>query len=72
MNAKTNNSVKKETKDKKQIVSPEYVVHQLNEDVRNSVLVVSVLVNLFVLIAWLVVQVSNRYDAALINYLQNK
>ena len=70
MNAKTNTSVTKETK--KQVVSPEYIVHQLNEDVRNSILVVSVLVNLFVLIGWLVIQVSNRYDAALINYLQNK
>lgn len=74
MNAKTNSSVKeKETKEtKKQIVSPEYVVKQFNEDVRNSILVVSVLVNLFFLIGWLVIQVSNRYDAALINYLQNK
>jgi hypothetical protein len=73
MNAKNKTSVKeiKETK-KQQAVSPEYVVHQLNEDVRNSILVVSVLVNLFILISWLVIQVSNRYDAALINYLQNK
>jgi hypothetical protein len=75
MNAKTNTSVKatKETKQTKTAaVSPEYVVKQLNEDVRNSVLVVSVLVNLFILIGWLVIEVSNRYDAALINYLQNK
>lgn len=74
MNAKTNTSVKeKETKTtKKTAVSPEYIVKQLNSDVRNSVLVVSVLVNLFFLIGWLVIQVSTRYDAALINYLQNK
>jgi hypothetical protein len=75
MNAKTNTSVKeKETKTTKKAaaVSPEYVVKQLNSDVRNSVLVVSVLVNLFFLIGWLVIQVSTRYDAALINYLQNK
>ncbi len=74
MNAKTNTSVKeKETKTtKKAAVSPEYIVKQLNSDVRNSVLVVSVLVNLFFLIGWLVIQVSTRYDAALINYLQNK
>jgi len=76
MNAKTNSSVKetKETKQPKKsaAVSPEYVVKQLNEDVRNSVLVVSVLVNLFFLIGWLVIEVSNRYDAALINWLQSK
>ena len=74
MNAKTNNSVKetKTTKKKAEAVSPEFVVKQLSNDVRNSVLVVSVLVNLFFLIGWLVIQVSTRYDAALINYLQNK
>jgi hypothetical protein len=78
MNAKTQTSVKekeslKATKEtKKVIVSPEFVVHQLNEDVRNSILIVSVLANVFFLIGWLVIQVSSRYDAALINYLQNK
>lgn len=67
MNAKTHSP-----KQSKAAVSPDFVVHQLNEDVRNSILVVSVLVNLFLLIGWLVIEVSNRYDAALINYLQNK
>jgi hypothetical protein len=67
MKAKTARSSVKQDK-----VSPEFVVSQLNQDVRNSILVVSVLVNLFVLIGWLVVQVSARYDTALINYLQNK
>ena len=75
MNAKTNTSVKeKEVKvsKKKAAVSPEFIVKQLNQDVRDSILVVSLLVNIFVLIGWLVVQVSTRYDAALINYLQNR
>ncbi len=74
MSAKANTSLK-EAKNKEVIkaaVSPEYIVRQLNEDVRNSILVVSVLVNVFFLIGWLVIQVSNRYDAALINYIQNK
>lgn len=72
MNATTNTSVKETKTTKKAAVSPEYIVKQLSNDVRNSVLVVSVLVNLFFLIGWLVIQVSTRYDAALINYLQNK
>lgn len=72
MNAKTNTSVKETKETKKQVVSPEYVVKQFNQDVRNSILVVSVLINVFFLIGWLVIQVSTRYDAALINYLQNK
>lgn len=79
MNAKANkNSVSKNTKQANvkekhsQLIAPDYIVRRLNEDVRNSILVVSVLVNLFVLIGWLVIQVSTRYDAALIYYLQNR
>lgn len=48
------------------------ITQQLNRDVRDSVLVVSLLVNAYLLVAWLVIQVSSRYDAALINYIQNK
>ena len=69
VNAKTVKASKPKTRD---AISPDYVVRRLNEDVRNSILVVSILANLFVLIGWLVIQVSSRYDAALIYYLQNK
>lgn len=71
MNAKQNTSTKEKNVATKAL-APDVVVHQLNEDVRNSILVVSLLANAFVLIGWLVIQVSTRYDAALINYLQNK
>jgi hypothetical protein len=50
---------------------PEVVVKQLNRDVRDSILVVSVLINAYFLIAWLVLQVTDRFDASLIGYLQN-
>lgn len=53
-------------------VTPEYMVHQLNNDVRNAVLVVSLMVNVFMLTSWLVIMVSNRYDVALISYLLNR
>ncbi len=74
MNTKSKTHAKelKKSISKQSIVSPEFVVKQLGQDVRNSILTVSVLINVFFLIAWLVLQVSNRYDAALINYLQNK
>ena len=73
MNAKQNTTKEKiVTTTKAVALAPEKVVHQLNEDVRNSILVVSLLTNAFILIGWLVIQVSTRYDAALINYLQNK
>lgn len=70
MNAKQNTTKEKAVNSK--ALAPDVVVHQLNEDVRNSILVVSLLANAFILIGWLVIQVSARYDAALINYLQNK
>jgi len=71
MNAKQNTTTKEKNVVAKAL-APDVVVHQLNEDVRNSILVVSLLANAFVLIGWLVIQVSTRYDTALINYLQNK
>lgn len=36
----------------------------LAEDVRNSVLIVSLLVNMFILIAWVTMQVTTKYDYA--------
>ena len=45
---------------------------QLSRDLRDSIMVVSVIINAYVFIAWLVLQVTTRFDAALINYLQNR
>ena len=74
MNAKDKNMNKKEIskKDhKKEVtVKPEVFARQLNRDTRDAVLVVSVLVNAYVLIGWLVLQVSDKFDASLIGYLQ--
>jgi len=56
----------------KQPVSAQAVAGQLNRDVRDSILVISVLINAYVFIAWLVIQITNRFDAALISYLQHK
>lgn len=54
------------------VASSDYIVKQLGYDTRNAILVVSLLINAFVLIGWLVIQVSNNFDAALIAYLQSK
>lgn len=56
---------------KKATTASEALIKQLNNDVRDSVLVVSLLVNAYILVAWLVIEVSSRYDAALINYIRN-
>jgi len=42
---------------------------QTKEDVKNSVLIVSVLVNLFVFTAWLVIEATPNYTVALVSGL---
>lgn len=53
-------------------VKPELITGQLNRDVRDAVLVVSVIVNAYVFVGWLVLQVTTQFDASLITYLQNR
>lgn len=45
-------------------------IEQTAEDFKNAGLVVSVLVNLFVFSAWLVLEVTDAYNAQIISYLQ--
>lgn len=45
---------------------------QLSYDFKNAVLIVSVVANLFVLTAWIAVQVTSRYDTQLTNFLFNQ
>lgn len=64
--------MKNKQKNTNEEVPAEFIVKQLGQDVRNSVLVVSVVANLFFLIGWLVIQVTNNFDGALIGYLQTR
>lgn len=41
----------------------------LGRDLMVSILIVSVVVNLFVLIGWIILQVTNMYDAQLAQFL---
>ena len=50
-------------------VEAEAVVYQTVNDFKNSILIVSVLVNLFILTTWLVIQASPTYGLVLVNYL---
>jgi hypothetical protein len=70
MKMKTN----KETNEKNKMLTPQSQagVTQLGRDLRDSILVVSVLINAYVFIAWLVLQVTTRFDTALISYLQHR
>lgn len=38
-------------------------------DVRNAILIVSLLFNLFILIAWIILQVTTQYDAEVARFL---
>ena len=42
---------------------------QINRDVMTAVLIVSLLVNLFVLTAWVTLQVTTAYDAQVASFL---
>lgn len=59
MNKKTNTTP--------EIVADEAVMphSQVGHDLKNSVLIVSVLANLVVLVGWLLLQITSRYDASL-------
>lgn len=44
---------------------------QLGHDLKNALLIVSLVINLFVLSTWIAVQVTSRYDAQLASFLFN-
>jgi uncharacterized membrane protein len=54
------------SKEKKALIAAEdqIATMTLAEDFRNSVLIVSLLVNMFILIAWITMQVTTKYDYA--------
>lgn len=58
-------------KEKQQLAQSQERVAVLTtgEDVRMAVLIVSVIINLFFLIAWVTLQVTSRYDVAVANML---
>ncbi len=47
-------------------------VSSMSQDLRNSVLIVSVIANLYVLIAWITLQVTTQYDVQVANFLFNR
>jgi hypothetical protein len=49
----------------------EAVVSAVGQDLKNSVLIVSMVANLFVFTLWLVLQVTSQYDASFAQLLFN-
>ncbi len=62
---------KTNTTKKEQIVlhQQEVVIAQTNQDFRNAVLLVSVAVNVFILTAWVALQVTTAFDAEVAQFL---
>lgn len=69
MNNKTKNESNNEAVET--VVSTDAAMTQTINDFKNSALLVSVLVNMFILTTWLVLQVTDMYNPAIIGYLQN-
>ena len=63
MNKKTNSTVS--------IASEQVLpnVSQTDQDAKNALLIVSLLVNAFILIGWITLQVTSVYDAQLAGFL---
>lgn len=61
-------------KDEKQLAKDKVLIAEaeerivemtIGEDVRNAVLIVSLLINMFILITWILLQVTTQYDYAI-------
>ena len=50
----------------------EAVDHSVFQDLKHSILIVSVLVNLYIFTAWVALQVTSRYDEQLASFLFNQ
>lgn len=65
---KTTKAPKSSAPVKKSKIDP-IPAQQTAHDLRNAVLIISLLVNIFVLGMWIAVVISSRYDSALTNFL---
>jgi hypothetical protein len=56
----------------KRSVKQKVSVFETSKDLKNAVLIVSLLGNLFVLCLWIVLNTTNYYDSALYNFFINR
>lgn len=66
MTQKTKKTTKEQQLTAREITIPS---SRLSQDLKNSVLIVSVVANLFVLTAWIALQVTAQYDTQLASLL---
>lgn len=48
------------------------VASSMTQDLKNSILIVSVVANLFIFTTWVMLQVTTQYDSQLANFLFNR
>jgi hypothetical protein len=57
---------------KRRIKKSNVAVFQTSADLRSAILIVSLIANLFVLCLWMVLQLTDEYDQALIEFFINR
>lgn len=65
MTVKTKNTIETQTTEAEEAV----VLSHMGQDLKNSVLVVSLVGNLIVLTAWIALQVTSQYDSQLATFI---
>ncbi|HMH70280.1 MAG TPA: hypothetical protein VK502_02685 [Candidatus Saccharimonadales bacterium] len=68
MTEKTKNTTKKQTVEAEENVAAVVTSH-LSQDLKSSLLIVSLVANLAVLTAWIAIQVTSQYDSQLVSFL---
>jgi hypothetical protein len=68
MTQKTNTNSTAQVQDSQELL----VATPLSHDVRNAVLIVSVVANLVVFVMWLTLQLTSRYDVQLAAFIFNR
>ncbi|HSW77909.1 MAG TPA: hypothetical protein VLG36_03865 [Candidatus Chromulinivoraceae bacterium] len=65
----TKNTTKKEQMEAVMELTRPIPSSQMSQDLKTAVLIVSVVANLFVLTAWIALQVTTQYDGQIANFL---
>jgi len=68
MTVKTKNTIETQTTEAEEAV----VVSHMGQDLKNSVLIVSLVANLVVFTAWVALQVTSQYDSQLATFIFGK
>jgi hypothetical protein len=62
----------KQKKITRSVSKPKVAVFETSKDLKDSVLIVSLIGNLFVLSVWIVLNTTSYYDAVLFNFFVNR